>query len=229
MLLVVAAIVLGTLLGLAFGGSLRNLGEVHLRWWPLAVAGLILQLIPVPSRPGQADHWVAVALFVASYIVLLMFVAANLRAPGFPLIAVGFLLNILVIGLNGGMPVKDSALRQAAGSGYARAHARLAERGRLKHHLATPDDVLVPVSDVVGIGGPVASVYSPGDFLAYLGVGWAFEEFTRRPRSKRLSEGESGGPTRGRAGGPGPTSDPDPFRSETPPADLSSLSPTAQQ
>src|SRR6266516_3522424 len=71
MLLVVAVVVGGILLGLAFGGSFRNLGEVHLRWWPLALTGLILQLIPVPSRPGQADHWAAVGLFAASYVVLL--------------------------------------------------------------------------------------------------------------------------------------------------------------
>jgi hypothetical protein len=184
MLLVVAVIVGGILVGLGLGGSLRNIAEVRLRWWPLAVAGLVLQLIPVPSRPGQLDHWAAVGLLIGSYVVLLIFVAANLRLPGFPLIAVGFALNVLVIGLNGGMPVKDQALRQAAGSRYERSRQVLLQKGGLKHHLATPDDVLVPLSDVIGIGGPVRNVFSPGDLLSYAGVAWALGELTRRPIGK---------------------------------------------
>jgi hypothetical protein len=180
-LLVVAVVVVGIAVGLALGGSLRNLADVRLRWWPLAIASLVLQLIPVPSSPGQADHWAAVALLVASYVGLLAFVAANLRLPGFPLIAIGFALNLLVIGLNGGMPVKDQALRQAAGSRYAEARQKLVEKGGLKHHLASSDDVLVPLSDVVGIGGAVGNVFSPGDLVSYAGVAWALAELTRRP------------------------------------------------
>jgi Family of unknown function (DUF5317) len=226
MLLVVAVVVGGILLGLVFGGSFRNLGEVHLRWWPLALTGLVLQLIPVPSRPGQADHWAAVGLFAVSYVVLLVFVAANIRVPGFPLIAVGFLLNVLVIGLNGGMPVKDDALRRAAGSDYARAHARLLEKGGLRHHLARPDDVLVPLSDVVGIGAPIASVYSPGDLLAYLGVAWALEELTRRPLGERRPKRRSGGPTPERLVGPDlPGPKRSPVRPEGTPVDQGSPSP----
>jgi hypothetical protein len=185
MLLVVAVVLAGILIGLALGGSMRNLAEARLRLWPLALAGLVLQLVPVPSRAGQVDHWVAVGLLIASYLVLLAFVAANIRLPGFALIAVGFALNALVIGVNGGMPVKDQALRQAAGSRYEQSRLRLVEKGGLKHHLARPDDVLLPLSDVVGIGAPVANVFSPGDLLSYAGVAWALAELTRRPRYPR--------------------------------------------
>jgi hypothetical protein len=183
-LLVIAVLVGGILVGLVLGGSLRNLAEARLRWWPLAIAGLVLQLVPVPSRPGQADHWVAVGLFVASYLVLLAFVAVNLRLPGFPLVAVGFALNLLVIGVNGGMPVKDGALREAAGSGYPKARQELLQKGGLKHHLAGPDDILLPLSDVVGIGSPVRNVFSPGDLVSYAGVGFALARLTRRPQGK---------------------------------------------
>jgi hypothetical protein len=184
-LLVVAVVVGGILVGLALGGSMRNLAEARLRWWPLAIAGLVLQVIPVPSRAGQVDHWVAVGLLIASYVVLLAFVAANIRLPGFAVIAVGFALNALVIGVNGGMPVKDQALRQAAGSRYEQSRQRLVEKGGLKHHLARSDDVLLPLSDVVGIGAPVGNVFSPGDLLSYAGVAWALAELTRRPRDPR--------------------------------------------
>jgi hypothetical protein len=195
-LLVIAAVAGGILIGLALGGSLRNLAEARLRWWPLAISGLVLQLIPVPSRQGQLDHWVAVGLLIASYAVLLAFVAANIRLPGFALIAVGFALNALVIGLNGGMPVRDQALRHAAGARYQQSRERLLERGGLKHHLATMDDVLLPLSDIVGIGGPVGNVFSPGDLLSYAGVAWALAGLTRRPRRRDtvLMREQGGGP-----------------------------------
>lgn len=170
---------------------MRNLAEARLRWWPLAIAGLVLQLIPIPSRAGQLDHWVSVGLLIASYVVLLAFVAANIRLPGFALIAVGFALNALVIGVNGGMPVRDQALRQAAGSRYTESRQRLVEKGGLKHHQARSDDVLLPLSDVVGIGGPVGNVFSPGDLLSYAGVAWALAELTRRRRDPRRERVEA--------------------------------------
>ena len=60
--------------GLVLGGSIRQLAEIHLRWWPLALVGLALQLAPIPSMKGQMDHWLAVGLLIASYVVLLAFV-----------------------------------------------------------------------------------------------------------------------------------------------------------
>src|SRR6266540_2422465 len=110
MALILVAVVLGLAVGLLVRGKFRRLGEIRFRWW-----GLGLQLVPVPSRPGQADHWAAVGLLVASYLVLLVFVVVNIRTVGFPLIALGFTLNALVIVLNSGMPVSDHALRVAAG------------------------------------------------------------------------------------------------------------------
>src|SRR5437867_11818872 len=119
MLLVLGAIVAGMLVGLIMGGSIRQLAEIRLRWWPLALLGLALQLVPIPSMNGELDHWLAVGLLIASYVVLLAFVAMNIRLPGFPVIAAGFALNLFVISVNGGMPVTEHALRQAYGSRYA--------------------------------------------------------------------------------------------------------------
>ena len=199
-LLVLAVVVGGIFIGLALGGSLRNLAETRLRWWPLALAGLPLQLIPVPSRPGQADHWAAAGLLIASYVLLLMFVARNIHIPGLQLVAMGFALNLLVIGANGGMPVKDAALRHAAGSGYEEARQLLLQKGGLKHHLATSDDVLVPLSDVIGIGGPVANVFSPGDLLAYAGAAWALAALTREHAGRHRRGATRGSVTRATRG-----------------------------
>src|SRR5438128_893625 len=57
MLMILGAIALGVVIGLLLGGSLTKLADVQFRWWPLAIGGLALQLIPIPSMRGQIDHW----------------------------------------------------------------------------------------------------------------------------------------------------------------------------
>jgi hypothetical protein len=184
MLVILGALAIGIVVGLLGGGSLRRLAEVQLRWWPLAIAGLGLQLIPVPSLPGRLDHWLAVGLLVASYLVLLGFVWANLRLPGFALMAVGFALNMLVISINGGMPVSDRALREAYGGGYRATLRDLTRHGGAKHHLERPDDVLTPLADVIPIGSPVRKVFSLGDLVALAGMAWVVGAATQGPSGR---------------------------------------------
>jgi hypothetical protein len=180
-LLIAGAIVLGILLGLALGGSVRALARLRFLWWPLAFVGLALQVLPVPSMDGQVDHWLAVGLLVSSYVVLLVFVALNRRLPGFSVIALGFGLNILVISVNGGMPVSNQALRQAYGPAYADTLDDLQRGGGAKHHLQRPDDVLIPLADVIPIGPPVRQVFSAGDLVAMAGIVWLLAGATSRP------------------------------------------------
>jgi len=125
-----------------------------------------------------------VALLLASYAVLLLFVAANFRYIGFWLVAAGFALNTLVIALNGGMPVNDHALREAYGSSYQGTRTSLLSTGGAKHHLARADDVLLPLSDVIPVGSPVHNVFSVGDMVAIFGVAWALAEATKGPPGK---------------------------------------------
>lgn len=173
MILVLAALVVGALVGLALGGKLRNLAEAQFRWWPLAVAGFTLQWVPVPDGWPHAHAW-AVALLLVSYALLLVFVAANLRLTGIPIIAVGFVLNAAVITVNAGMPVGAAALRAASGTAtsYRAEVQRLNADGGAKHHLARRGDVLLPLADELGIGRPVAGVFSVGDLFWFLGAGW---------------------------------------------------------
>ncbi len=191
MLLILGVLVAGLLVGIALGGDIRTLSEIKLQWWPLALVGLGLQLIPVPSLSGQLDHWLAVGLLIGSYVVLLAFVAMNIRLPGFPVIAAGFALNLLVISVNGGMPVTEHALRQAYGTRYSAEIELLQEHGGAKHHLARDDDVLVSLADVIPVDGPLHQVLSPGDIVFMLGVFWVIAAATRgatgrhRPRATR--------------------------------------------
>lgn len=172
MVLILGALALGLLLGLALGGSWRGLAEIQFRWWPLAFVGLVLQFLPVPSMPGRLDEWLSVGLLIASYVVLLVFVAANIRLPGFPLLAVGFALNAVVVSANGGMPVSEQAVRDAFGPGYESERQELIERGGRKHHLATEEDVLTPLADVIPLGSPINQVLSVGDIVWLAGTVW---------------------------------------------------------
>jgi uncharacterized protein DUF5317 len=194
-LLILAVVVAGVLAGVALGGDIRTLSDVKLRWWPLAPIGLALQLIPVPSRPGELDHWLSVGLLIASYVVLLSFVAMNIRLPGFPLIAIGFAMNLLVISVNGGMPVTEHALRQAYSSRAASEIARLQEHGGAKHHLARDDDVLLPLADVIPVGSPLHQVLSAGDIVFMAGVFWVIAAATKGAAGRHRP-----GTTRGRPG-----------------------------
>jgi hypothetical protein len=60
--------------------------------------------LPATQRT-LSDNWAAIAL-VFSEILLLLFCVVNLRQPGFVLLGLGLLLNLVVISLNGGlMPI----------------------------------------------------------------------------------------------------------------------------
>lgn len=160
MILLIGVVLVSIGLGYLVGGRLSGFERFRLRWWFLAFVGLALQLAPVPAD-------LATEFLIASYVLLLLFVAANLRAPGVWLILIGLALNLAVIAPNGGMPVSRSALVE---SGQASTLAELEKGAGTKHHLETSDDVLTPLADVIAIGSPVNQVASVGDVLVYAGL-----------------------------------------------------------
>ena len=80
MLPIAGALVLGIVCGLLTGGSVRRIGDVQFRWWVLALVGLALQFVPVPS--SRSGHLLGVGLLLGSYGLLLLFVALNV-GPGY--------------------------------------------------------------------------------------------------------------------------------------------------
>ena len=169
LIVVVAAVAVGLLAG----GSIRSFPTITLRWWPLALVGLALQVAPVPDR-------YSFAALVTSLALLLVFAFINLRSPGFILIFAGLMLNAVVIVSNHGMPVTRTAL---AGSDQtvAAAVSELQANGGAKHHLANDGSILLPLADAMGIAAPVGAIVSVGDVCIYLGVGW-FVAAALRPR-----------------------------------------------
>lgn len=165
MTVVLIILALAVAVGVLAGGSLHHLGRFQIHWWALAPIALALQALPTPA--GSADRaGLAAASLVASYVLLLAVVAINRRVPGSALMVVGLLMNLAVVGLNGGMPVSRDAVRTAGAEGVI-----VIEDGA-KHHLLSDGDVLAPLADVIPVPPPFGAVLSVGDVLLYGGMAW---------------------------------------------------------
>ncbi|MGH2378535.1 MAG: DUF5317 family protein [Candidatus Limnocylindria bacterium] len=159
-----SAIALGVAAGWVAGGrTLRRLGEVRIRWWPLLVVAVGLRaLAPLFGELSAAAY---VAAFASIAIVALV----DRRLPGMTAIAAGATLNTLVVAANGGMPVDAAAV---ASAGAVMPADRL-------HIDLTPATRLPQLADVI----PMAvfrNVYSVGDVLLAAGGFWLPFAWMRR-------------------------------------------------
>ena len=157
---IAAAIVVGVLVGMLRGGRFSNLGDAAFRVWPLLVLGIVVQGAAAFTGDGT------VPLILLSYVLLLTFCAANLHHAGMGVVFVGIGLNLLVIGVNGGMPVRHEAI-VAAGIVEAD-EVELLDFGA-KRHLETEDDRLELLGDIVPVP-VVGEVLSFGDLAMSVGV-----------------------------------------------------------
>ncbi len=154
----------------AAGADLRKLASVRLTAsWLIPVAlGLQLVLFALPfDVPLLSEHITAVHM--ASYVLLVLFLVANLRRPGLSVAALGLALNTTVIFANGGrMPVRLSAWKA---TGYST--TTLEKHGSYDNnvlgghhtHLSFLGDVFPMPSWV-----PFASAFSIGDVLLVVGA-----------------------------------------------------------
>ena len=160
MKLVLASFLVAVAIGYARGGRLTALGGLRLRWPGLAIVGLGLQILLWPG-----GSWPLVYLYV-SFAILATFAVLNIRTTGFALILAGIALNFAVIVVNEGMPVSRVAI---VASGQASSMDDLVNNGGAKHHLATADDRVRFLGDVIAIG-PLEQAISVGDVCTYGGV-----------------------------------------------------------
>ena len=167
--------------GFLLGGRLRNVAELRLQWPGLALVGLALQFVT-----GPGDTVPLVCLYL-SFVLLIVFTAKNISTVGFPLILAGVVCNLLVIGINGGMPVSAHAL---VASDQGQFLGDLENNPYPKHHLATGDDELRFLGDVIPIPLPVAQAISLGDILTYAGVGVVVVSAMRTLPARRDDEAE---------------------------------------
>ena len=173
MRLILLTVLVALAAGFLTGGTLRDFPTIRTRWWWLALAGVAMQFV---TGGGALE----VVLLLGSFVVLLAFVVANLRAPGFALVLLGLVLNAAVITANQGMPVTREAL---VASGQANTLDELASDGDgQKHFLAGDDTLLLPLGDTIAIGDPIRQAISIGDIFVHLGIGWFIVMAMRRRR-----------------------------------------------
>jgi hypothetical protein len=110
-------------------------------------------------------------------VLLLCFCVLNLRHAGMGVVFVGIALNLVVMGLNGGMPVRAEAI-VAAGITTASEDVEALDFGT-KRHLETEADLLPVLGDIIPV--PVAGeVLSFGDLAMSVGVAAVLVNLLRR-------------------------------------------------
>jgi len=175
------AVVAGLVVGLLRGGRLRWLGRHRLRAWWLVVAGFGLQLLSDHTGAGR----LATAMVIGGAAALIAFTALNPTLVGMGVIAVGVGCNALVIGLNGGMPVKASAV--VAAHIVPAYEEQVIDYGS-RHHRLGPGDTLSDLGDIIPV--PLFhEVVSFGDLILACGVASTIAHLLRRgPRHARSGE-----------------------------------------
>ncbi len=153
---------------------MEHLPRQRVRWWLVLLAG-----VAATVAAGQVDGDLSVALHLTGAVALGAFAVANLHLVGMVVLLLGLSLNVLVVGVNGGMPVRPAALVDAG----------IVEPGELSvvelagpRHLAERDDRLTAVGDAVPVA-PLGQVLSIGDLVVLAGLGnVAFRLSHRRGR-----------------------------------------------
>lgn len=166
----------GLLSGLARGGKLENISRVEFRLPWLVFIGLGIQvtaeLVAAFVYPPLRNSGRGILILGISYACLIVFMSLNRHLPGWALVAGGLALNLLVISLNGGMPVSNRAA-QAAGfdaSDYLETAVK---------HRPLSDDTLLPfLGDIIPLPF-IEKVVSAGDLFIGLGLFWMIERLVR--------------------------------------------------
>jgi hypothetical protein len=164
-LVLVVALVVGLAAGYALRGRLTNLQSLQLRLPWLAVLAFAIQVLVFSPLGRHLGSSATVAVHLASYVLLIAFVAFNVHRAGILIAGLGLVANTVAIALNGGyMPAAHHALVVAGRlyPGSVENNSRIADATT---HLRFLGDVFA-VPDRV----PLANVFSIGDILIALGV-----------------------------------------------------------
>ena len=159
----VVALVAGVVFGFLAGGRLANVARRPLEMIWLLVISVGLQ---IAAETLDVVDRVGLAMILVSYVGLAAFAIANTRLVGMPVVLVGLMCNLVVITFNAGMPVEEDAL--LASHAATRDELIALDLGA-KRHLATDDDVLRPLGDVIPVR-PSREVLSFGDLIMAFGI-----------------------------------------------------------
>jgi Family of unknown function (DUF5317) len=181
-MVLLVAVVVGLVAGIATGGKLANVANLSFRWPWLVVAALIIReatvLTPL-SRIDGVQYVYAAAL--AALIAWTVWHISRLR--GAWIVAVGAALNLIVVIANGArMPVAS----ELAG--------RLVDRGHSGQYVVMGSGTnLGWLGDWIGVPGPLGGAYSPGDAVIALGIAVVAFFATRQSAAAAIKLDETSG------------------------------------
>jgi hypothetical protein len=174
----------GVAVGLARGGKLRWLRQTGVKAGWLALTCLAVQAVVVAlPLPGVGG----VVLLVAALVTLLGIARANGRLPGVPLIALGLLLNLVVVVANLGMPVPAATLERAGV-----AVDRLDDRPDAKHVLERDGTRLGLLGDRLAVR-PLRAVTGYGTVIELAGLFLLLQYLVLGGASARREDGSAHG------------------------------------
>src|SRR5262245_40735183 len=174
-LLYVIAVAVAFLIPAVTGGSYTRMLAVRWQFAYLLFLGLAIQIVlELWTIPKEHWHDWGFGLLVASYVLILAFVARNLVIRGMGIVFIGIACNALVITLNQGMPVKLPVEWQN----------KTWAQPTVKHHPQQPDDKLKFLSDIIVLDGPLQSVVSFGDLILLVGLCDVAYNVSRKPKRR---------------------------------------------
>jgi len=157
-------------LSLTTGGRLRYIENFHLKALLLGVGAFVVQLLIFTSHGELLLGALLPGVYVLSLLMLLAFLLVNRRVFGVPILLVGLMLNILVIGANHGRMPADPQALVATGQG---SHAEeLVRDGTAANVVLMSDQThLNFLGDYIVLPflGDMGSAYSAGDLVALAG------------------------------------------------------------
>ncbi len=154
----------------------RTLKRPNLRWEWLVFVAVIPQVFvfQISAISRLVPEAIIPAIQIASMLILLVFVGANLLTPGMALLGVGLVSNLLVIALNGGwMPVHPETLSRLEPTQPISAWEIGSRLGYTKDRiLATADTQLFVLSDILTLPQwfPYKFAFSLGDIFISIGA-----------------------------------------------------------
>jgi hypothetical protein len=137
------AVAVGLLAGLArawYGGCRLASPSLHLVW--LVPVAFVPQWLAfhLPATRKLVPDDTAAAILVSSQAFLLVFAWLNRHQPGFWALGLGLALNLLAIGLNGGlMPISPETLSRLVPDA-------LPDAWQIGHRLGSGKDVVLPIA-----------------------------------------------------------------------------------
>ena len=186
------ALVVGLAAGFLLGGRPAGLARLELRWAPLILGGLVVQLVLFSDVVASRIGVLGPSIYVVSSLAVLVAVLRNVALRGLPIVAFGAACNQVAIIANGGfMPAGADALVAQSRS----------ESGLYSNSAAISNPAFAFLTDIFAMPSwvPFANIFSVGDVLIGIGVAVLIVAAMRSPEPLEPPDGASGNLPHGEA------------------------------